>query len=75
MITICIISECENAHTDQAGCEYWALLGECEDNPDWMLLNCYKACKNCASNETRGMIPIGKSIVKLHNTVPYIVCT
>eukprot|EP00588_Corethron_pennatum_P016828 CAMPEP_0194310276 /NCGR_PEP_ID=MMETSP0171-20130528/7210_1 /TAXON_ID=218684 /ORGANISM="Corethron pennatum, Strain L29A3" /LENGTH=611 /DNA_ID=CAMNT_0039063817 /DNA_START=131 /DNA_END=1966 /DNA_ORIENTATION=+ len=29
-------------------CQSWANEGECENNPDYMLNNCKKACKTCA---------------------------
>ena len=28
-------------------CEAWSGLGECEKNPEYMLVNCAKACRVC----------------------------
>ena len=30
-------------------CESWALAGECEKNPGYMLTSCRKSCKTCPS--------------------------
>lgn len=30
----------------EARCEHWASVGECENNPKYMLVNCCKACKD-----------------------------
>ncbi|PAV56798.1 hypothetical protein WR25_05054 [Diploscapter pachys] len=32
-----------------SNCGPWAALGECEANPDWMLINCKISCKSCQS--------------------------
>lgn len=35
---------CPNNHPD---CAYWASVGECERNPDYMLVNCMESCGAC----------------------------
>ena len=35
---------CQNDH---AQCEEWAVYGECEKNPGYMMDTCRKACKAC----------------------------
>ena len=37
---------CEDANDD---CESWASNGECEENPDYMLENCARACDVCVT--------------------------
>ncbi len=32
-------------------CDFWASKGECENNPNYMLKGCRKACNNCAGNK------------------------
>ena len=31
-------------------CSYWAGMGECSENPSYMLYTCPKACENCESH-------------------------
>ncbi len=38
---------CENSHPNDVECEQWATVGQCSDNPEWMLINCEKACNSC----------------------------
>ena len=33
-------------------CAYWANIGECEQNPQWMVPNCPISCDNCVYGET-----------------------
>ena len=33
-----------NGHENH--CSYWAKRGECDKNPDWMLVNCKKSCSS-----------------------------
>ncbi|ELU03446.1 hypothetical protein CAPTEDRAFT_227133 [Capitella teleta] len=40
--------ECTNDE-DDIYCEIQAMEGECEANPDWMKVNCRKACTKCQS--------------------------
>ena len=35
---------CTNNHED---CEYWASIGGCGDNPEYMLNNCMSSCDTC----------------------------
>ena len=39
-----IFLNCWNRH---AQCSRWALAGECENNKEWMDVNCSPACKSC----------------------------
>ncbi|KAL7560327.1 hypothetical protein ACA910_020251 [Epithemia clementina (nom. ined.)] len=38
------IQQCRNLNHD---CLYWAVLGECDSNPKFMLVNCGPACMHC----------------------------
>ena len=40
--------ECVNA---DKRCAKWALAGECENNPGYMLTSCRKACHKCENEE------------------------
>lgn len=40
--------ECRNMHK---GCSHWALMGECEDNEDFMVNECAPACQSCHKAE------------------------
>jgi hypothetical protein len=37
-------SLCKNKH---ASCAFWSVLGECENNPGYMQVNCAPVCKSC----------------------------
>lgn len=37
-------SICRNAH---ANCAFWSVLGECENNPAYMHVNCAPVCETC----------------------------
>eukprot|EP00980_Cylindrotheca_fusiformis_P013382 scaffold3410_cov141-Cylindrotheca_fusiformis.AAC.25 len=37
-------SLCKNKHKD---CTFWSVLGECENNPAYMRLNCAPVCQSC----------------------------
>ncbi|EYC00657.1 hypothetical protein Y032_0114g459 [Ancylostoma ceylanicum] len=39
-------------------CAYWASIGECTNNADWMLPNCQLSCRSCGSNS--GYLKCGK---------------
>lgn len=41
-------------------CNYWASNGECQNNPDYMLVNCKKSCKNCSGGGGGGEDKGGK---------------
>mmetsp|Transcript_17421 Transcript_17421/g.36409 ORF Transcript_17421/g.36409 Transcript_17421/m.36409 type:complete len:503 (-) Transcript_17421:1040-2548(-) len=41
---------CTNNHEH---CEGWAEMGECHDNPEFMLANCAKACDSCDNHMSR----------------------
>jgi hypothetical protein len=40
-------SDCTDDYDD---CPAWAVSGECDINPEYMLYNCKKSCKSCALN-------------------------
>ncbi|XP_074654673.1 von Willebrand factor A domain-containing protein 2-like [Tubulanus polymorphus] len=40
--------ECVDDHNK---CDFWANIGECVKNPDWMLINCKKSCNVCKSGD------------------------
>jgi hypothetical protein len=44
----CEASE-EACDDSDEGCEYWASIGECRVNPNWMKENCRKSCNVCGS--------------------------
>ena len=41
-----LIGSCKNLHDDNK-CVIWAEQQECRKNPDWMHVNCQKACQKC----------------------------
>ena len=41
---VAVRHECKNRH---GLCAFWAVLGECEANPAYMLLNCAPSCFSC----------------------------
>ena len=44
---MCIfLSECVNAESDTR-CNYWAGIGECQRNPEYMLRYCQWSCRDC----------------------------
>ena len=47
-----LLEGCKNKHSS---CAYWAVLGECENNPNYMKVNCAPVCHSCEqlSVETR----------------------
>ena len=40
--------ECKNNH-DDTECDLWAYAQECDNNPDYMLVECKKSCNICSS--------------------------
>lgn len=46
--------ECKNDYGNDAQCEYWANLGDCRKNSDWMFLYCRKACWKCDAEKPLG---------------------
>lgn len=47
--------KCRNQHED---CTFWASLGECEENPDYMRTNCAPACFTCDLLDISNRCPI-----------------
>jgi hypothetical protein len=49
---------CKNSHQS---CAFWSVLGECENNPGYMLVNCAPVCKSCevrvTSSIRNGVLP------------------
>ena len=43
-------SDCEDSNDN---CAYWASVGECKANPNYMLENCKKSCNNCGSDKEK----------------------
>jgi ShK domain-like len=41
---ISVRSICQNKH---ASCAFWSVLGECENNPAYMQINCAPVCESC----------------------------
>jgi hypothetical protein len=41
---------CKNQHT---ACAFWSVLGECENNPGYMHVNCAPVCETCEVRERR----------------------
>jgi hypothetical protein len=41
-----IVDPCHDSHVD---CEFWASIGECDVNPNYMLNSCAKSCGVCPS--------------------------
>merc|ERR1712121_395977 len=70
-LVACVLA-CGDSHRN---CAYWASIGECEVNPDWMLPNCKKSCNNCGGGGGGGGgtnqidDTIRKLIIDKHNTL------
>ena len=47
----CFADTCTN---DDADCDNWASVGECDANPDWMGSNCKRACHQCDDDNDDG---------------------
>jgi hypothetical protein len=48
---------CKNRHQS---CAFWSVLGECENNPGYMLVNCAPVCSSCevrVTNIRNGSLP------------------
>ncbi len=43
--------EDENCKDEHEKCEFWAMHGECDNNPGYMLVGCKKSCNSCGSNK------------------------
>jgi hypothetical protein len=39
-----VLPMCKNNHQS---CAFWSILGECENNPGYMLVNCAPVCSSC----------------------------
>ena len=39
-----VVVACVDKHSN---CKQWASSGECQTNPDWMLINCQESCGLC----------------------------
>ena len=37
---------CRDSSGHENQCPYWAKTGQCDKNPDWMLVNCKKSCRS-----------------------------
>jgi len=46
-------NDCVDNHED---CEYWAGIGECDKNPDYMLINCKKSCEVCRGESIKDCV-------------------
>jgi len=40
-------AKCENEHPVDADCDYWANVGQCEENKAWMHAYCRQSCTKC----------------------------
>ena len=40
-------AETPNCKDDNTNCQYWASVGECNANPNYMLVKCKKSCEAC----------------------------
>eukprot|EP00804_Cyclotella_cryptica_P029939 CCRYP_020080-RA/>CCRYP_020080-RA protein AED:0.17 eAED:0.17 QI:302/1/1/1/0.5/0.33/3/416/480 len=47
--------KCRNMESD---CSFWAALGECQENSDYMKINCAPACQSCELLDIRLKCPI-----------------
>eukprot|EP00549_Striatella_unipunctata_P007896 CAMPEP_0118724462 /NCGR_PEP_ID=MMETSP0800-20121206/32590_1 /TAXON_ID=210618 ORGANISM="Striatella unipunctata, Strain CCMP2910" /NCGR_SAMPLE_ID=MMETSP0800 /ASSEMBLY_ACC=CAM_ASM_000638 /LENGTH=470 /DNA_ID=CAMNT_0006633037 /DNA_START=34 /DNA_END=1446 /DNA_ORIENTATION=- len=52
---ISVREECKNRHEL---CAFWAVLGECEKNPNYMLLNCAPSCQTCEQIDIQIRCPL-----------------
>lgn len=77
MILFSILA-CADKHSN---CEQWASSGECQINPDWMLVNCQESCGLCC--ELKSNLPnflvivVGFAAVKFdfETSKRFLLCT
>lgn len=53
-------SICRNTHEM---CSIWAMQGECDDNPAYMLPNCAPVCGSCEALTVEGRCPIDENAI------------
>jgi len=54
---------CQNRHEL---CSFWASMGECEKNPNYMRTNCALACQTCLHLDMEQRCPLDRSTDALH---------
>ncbi|XP_022794884.1 uncharacterized protein LOC111333551 [Stylophora pistillata] len=59
-IALLSFTSIEGCQDSNIHCSYWALLGECKKNPNYMLYNCRKSCNTCKSLGNFVKWPSGK---------------
>jgi glutathione peroxidase len=50
VLLLIILTCCYSADDKHQSCKYWASIGECESNPNYMLANCPVACNEAKLN-------------------------
>merc|ERR1711937_714830 len=50
-----LLPRCKNRHAD---CAFWALEGECDINPNYMLTNCAPVCNTCHLLDLKTRCPL-----------------
>lgn len=51
IIDIPILDQCQDGYQeDPHSCKLWADMGECDNNPNFMMTNCAKSCGLCLSS-------------------------
>ncbi len=55
--------DCKNEHKM---CSEWALVGECDSNPNFMLTKCRESCRVCQSERCHDKVIDCKNLVKEH---------
>merc|ERR1711884_535346 len=51
---------CKNRHED---CSFWASVGECEENPNYMQMECALACRTCEKLDINKRCPLDPNAV------------
>lgn len=51
---------CRNKHSN---CAYWSVLGECENNPGYMKVNCPIVCQSCDQLQVENRCPLDPNAV------------
>jgi len=56
-----VATRCKNLH---ASCSFWSTVGECENNPIFMEVNCAPACQTCSKILFENRCPVNRELLE-----------